>query len=706
MSQFFNTIRNITRSPVFPGDDDLTQLARFVNNFAWIILASAGIFSVIWLISAPGQAARLILAAPLFALSGVILAFVRRRQIGAANQLLVWGLWVTLLVAAWFSGGVHAPAMGGFIVVVLLASLLLERRVTRWCAISTIAALLGLALAEEMGIISDHGYSTPISIWASYVAYIVVASLFLQMATTNIRESLLRARLEIQQREETEAALRESEAIFNLAFQSSPIAMSISARGAGLLDVNRALETITGYSREELIGRSTLELGLWLEPERQTATVEQLFREGRITNVEFGFKRKDGSHGFGLASALVVQINGQDCALASIVDITERKEAEQALNEAEVRYRSLVEQIPVVTYRDKVDADGSNEYISPQIEDLLGFSPAEFDRNPTFWQTLVHPDDLQGALADISRYIKSGERTRMEYRLRTKDDRWVWVRDEAVVVTDAAGEPLFVQGVFTDITEQKRADEEIRRLNAELEGRVRQRTAQLEATNKELEAFSYTVSHDLRVPLRAIDGFSRILADEFAGEIPETARRYLSLVRDNTRRMGALIEDLIAFSRMSRASLQREPVNPKRIAEEIWNERKVELGTRRIQFAAAHLPPCSADPRLFRIALANLIDNAIKFTRQQAEATIEVGVREEDGQGVYFIRDNGTGFDMRYADKLFGVFQRLHREDEFEGSGIGLATVKRIINRHGGDIWAEAAPGEGATFFFTLPDET
>jgi hypothetical protein len=706
LSEFFKTIRNITRSPVFPGDDDLTQLARFVNNFAWIILASAGIFSVIWLISAPGQAARLILTAPLFALGGVILAFVRRRQIGAANQLLVWGLWVTLLVAAWFSGGVHAPAMGGLIVVVLLASLLLERRVTRWCAISTITALLGLALAEELGIISDQGYSTPIAIWASYVAYIVVASLFLQMATTNIRESLLRARQEIQQREVTEAALRESEAIFNLAFQSSPIAMSISARGAGLLDVNRALETITGYSREELIGHSALELGLWLEPERQTATVEQLFREGRISNVEFAFKRKDGSRGFGLASAVVVQINGQDCALASIVDITERKKAEQALNEAEVRYRSLVEQIPVVTYRDKVDADGSNEYISPQIEDLLGFSPAEFDRNPNFWQTLVHPDDLQGALADISRYIKSGERTRMEYRLRTKDGRWVWVRDEAVVVTDAAGKPLFVQGVFTDITEQKRADEEIRRLNAELEGRVRQRTAQLEATNKELEAFSYTVSHDLRVPLRAIDGFSRILADEFAGEMPDTARRYLSLVRDNTRRMGTLIEDLIAFSRMSRASLQREPVNPKRIAEEIWSERKVELGTRKIQFAAAHLPPCSADPRLFRIALANLIDNAIKFTRQQAEATIEVGVREEDGRGVYFVRDNGTGFDMRYADKLFGVFQRLHREDEFEGSGIGLATVKRIINRHGGDIWVEAAPGQGATFFFTLPDET
>jgi len=243
---------------------------------------------------------------------------------------------------------------------------------------------------------------------------------------------------------------------------------------------------------------------------------------------------------------------------------------------------------------------------------------------------------------------------------------------------------------------------QVQRHAAELEARVRARTAELEAANHELEAFSYSVSHDLRAPLRAIQGFARILLDTYAPSLPDQAQHYLHLVVDSAQHMGQLIEDLLAFSRMSRQPLTKQPVALAALVRQVLQDLRPLQGARHIDVCMGTLPLCQADPALLKQVMSNLLANALKFTSRRAAAVIEVGWRQEQGEAIYFVKDNGAGFDMAYADKLFGVFQRLHRADEYEGTGVGLAIVQRIIHRHGGRIWAEAAVEQGATFSFTL----
>jgi signal transduction histidine kinase len=250
-----------------------------------------------------------------------------------------------------------------------------------------------------------------------------------------------------------------------------------------------------------------------------------------------------------------------------------------------------------------------------------------------------------------------------------------------------------------------RLHERVKRHAEELEQRVRERTAELEAANRDLEAFSYSVSHDLRAPLRAINGFARILVEEHSADLSAEARDYLQLVCDNAVQMGRLVDDLLAFSRLGRQAVRTQSVSPTGLVRRCLEELHAEQKGRRVEIILPDLPACRADPSLLKQVWLNLLANALKYTRKREQATIEVGCRSEEGQRTYFVRDNGVGFDMRYAGKLFGVFQRLHRAEDYEGTGVGLAIVQRIVQRHGGRVWAEAAPDHGATFFFTLPAE-
>lgn len=279
-----------------------------------------------------------------------------------------------------------------------------------------------------------------------------------------------------------------------------------------------------------------------------------------------------------------------------------------------------------------------------------------------------------------------------------------WWAFSAAPVCGPGGEPTGAVMTFRDITERKNAEQEIRRLNDELERRIKDRTSQLEAANKELEAFAYSVSHDLRAPLRHIDGFIELLQKHMKNTLDSKARHYMTLIADSAKQMGTLIDDLLQFSRMGRTEMVTTDVDLRQLVNEVVRSFRPETQGRRIDWEIAALPCVTGDRPMIRIVLANLIANAIKFTRPRQIAKIEIGYSADNPEEyVIFVRDNGVGFDMNYADKLFGVFQRLHRADEFEGTGIGLANVQRVINRHGGRVWAEARVDEGATFYFSLP---
>jgi signal transduction histidine kinase len=260
--------------------------------------------------------------------------------------------------------------------------------------------------------------------------------------------------------------------------------------------------------------------------------------------------------------------------------------------------------------------------------------------------------------------------------------------------------------LFENILEKKLAEEQLRLFNTQLEERVKQRTIELEAANKELEAFSYTVSHDLRSPLRAIGGYSHILLNDFAEDLSAPARSFLDNIIAGTNQMSALIDGLLTFSRTSRAEIHRQAVDTNAIAAEAWQAILAESPRQPIDFQCADLPPCRADRTLLRQVFVNLLSNAVKYSRNSNPAKIEINWSQQGKEIVYFVRDNGAGFDMKYSNKLFGVFQRLHHADEFEGTGIGLATSQRIVNRHGGKIWAESERGKGTTFYFTIGSTT
>jgi len=376
--------------------------------------------------------------------------------------------------------------------------------------------------------------------------------------------------------------------------------------------------------------------------------------------------------------------------------------SEGQLRRAEARYRSLVEQIPAITFMAALDGGLNELYVSPQVESMLGFSQREWLANPVLWHSQLHPGDRDRWSREFAVTCATGRPFRSEYRFIARDGRTVWVHGEAQVVRDESGRPLFLQGVAFDITESKRAEEQMRSLNEELERRVALRTDELQRANKDLEAFSYSVSHDLRAPLRTIYGFSQALEEDCGAELSAEGQGHLRRVLDAAARMEQLIEGMLKLSRVSRADLRRERVDLSAIATQVAAELRAHDPARKVEFQIAPGAEAVGDVPLVRQVLQNLLGNAWKYTARRDLAKIEFGSAELDGQKVYFVRDNGAGFDMAYAGKLFGAFQRLHTESEFAGTGIGLATVQRIVARLGGRVWVEAAVDRGATFFFTL----
>jgi len=395
-----------------------------------------------------------------------------------------------------------------------------------------------------------------------------------------------------------------------------------------------------------------------------------------------------------------------DLIYAAARDLTKRIEAEQALRRSEARYRLMADNTADVIWVLDV-ATTRFTYVSPSVERLRGYTSEEVLSQSL--DEVMTPESRAAVAANLPRVIaafQSGDESARinvdEVDQPRKDGTVVATEVTTTFLTDADGNVDRVLGVSRDITERRKAEAEIRTLNEGLEERVRERTVQLEGAIAELEAFSYSVSHDLRAPLRAINGYATILTEDHADGIGDDGRRCCDNIIGSTRRMGQLIDDLLSFSRLGRSRLAREPIDMAALAQSAFGEITTEGQRGTVDLSVGPLASVVGDPTLLRQVWANLLSNALKFTADARVPSIALDCRCADGEAVYTITDNGPGFDMRHSGKLFQVFERLHG-GEYEGSGIGLAIVRRAVEAHGGRVWAESAPGEGATFFFSLP---
>jgi len=630
--------------------------------------------------------------------------------------------------------------------------------------------------------------------------------------------------LDISARKRAERALSASEERFGKMFREAPETMTlVRAADATYLDVNREFEKQTGFARQEVVGRTSFDLGLWHVPQEREAMLRRLHESGRLSNLEFVLRRRDGALRGVQLNCVTIEVAGEACWLFILRDITERKRAEAALRESEQRFRVLSE-LSADFYWEQdeqlrfVERVGHTwERHSYPAADVIGKTRWELsalNMSEEDWQR--HRADLEARREfrnlEVERPLPSGgtrwistsgrpifdaegrfrgyrgvgsdvtERKRAERALRESEQRfralvdlssdWYWATDAEHRFTfregeilrrmgippeadygirrwemgflnmdeqawarhraaldrreefrdlllerrspdgrvhwatisgrpqyDAEGHFVGYHGTGRDVTRQVLAEQHLRQLNEALEQKVAARTADLDAANRELEAFSYSVSHDLRAPLRQIDGFLRLLSKEIP-QPGEKAAHYLDTITSAAQRMSQRIEDLLAFSRIGRAELKRRAVDLSALARLVAKELATGAPERRVEWRITEGLAAHADAGLMRVVLENLLGNAWKYTRRKPRATIEFA---RTPAGEFMVRDDGAGFDPKFAKSLFQPFRRLHAAQEFEGSGVGLATVRRILERHGGSVRAEGAVDAGATFHFTLP---
>jgi len=497
----------------------------------------------------------------------------------------------------------------------------------------------------------------------------------------------------ISYRKAQEEALAISEERFFKAYHATPDGISLSRLADGMIiEINAAFSRITGYSAGEALGRTAVSLGLWSDEGQRTESLGVLARTGSVRDVVGRIVTRSGEERIVVFNAERIMVGEEPYLMSVTRDITEQHRAEKALEKRERLYRSLFDA-----------ALDSIAILSPGgiilDANTAACRASGYDRDELVGRSIFSVMDPQDPATYPGAMAKLFERGSLlaERKLVRKDGAVVPVEGHAWPLPDGN-----VQLIVRDLTETRRSAALVKELNVTLERRVAERTLELEAANRELDSFTQTISHDLRTPIEAIAGFADALRCSSAGNLDEAGLRYLGLVEQGAVRMDVMLMDLLKFARAGRAAVSKAPVDMRALAAGVAGE----LGAGPSGQAAVvvgDLPVVSGDASLLRQVWVNLVSNALKFSARCAQPRVEIGAARVEGGTQFTIRDNGCGFEPEYAGRLFGVFQRLHSDQEYAGNGVGLAIVQRIVERHGGRVWADAVPGAGATFHFTLP---
>jgi len=490
--------------------------------------------------------------------------------------------------------------------------------------------------------------------------------------------------------------LREEDTKFFRIFHATPSLLVLASMTDGkYLEVNESFETVLGYRRDEVIGRTSLELKIWQNPKDRELVLRRLAAGKKVRDQEINFRKKSGGIVVGLYSAEIIDIGGEPCLLSLVNDITDRKKAEEKLRQSEERYRRLYNETPVMLH--STDRDGRLVSVSNFWLETLGY-----ERNEVLGRIATDflLPESRAHFIEVTRsnFFLTDCCKEVPCRLQKKNGEAMDVLLSAIAERDDDGKFTHSLAVIIDVTDRKRAYEEIDRLHTDLAARA----YELEVANRELEAFNYTVAHDLRKPLTVINGYCQIIREVCGSKLDPDCKEYLQEAYEGTCRMNRLIDTLLNFSRLAHAEPHREIIDLSAMAREVARELQYSDPERRVTIVIREGIEVNGDKNLLRVVMDNLIGNAWKYSAVREEAVIEFGLAELAGVPTCFVRDNGPGFDMAYAEKLFAPFKRLPGVDNCEGFGIGLATVERIIRRHDGKVWAEGEPGKGATFYFTV----
>ncbi len=508
--------------------------------------------------------------------------------------------------------------------------------------------------------------------------------------------------------------LRVSQARFKHLFQEAPVGYHSLGSDLKFIDINNAELNMIGYERDEIIGKKS-----WADvivPEDYPTFEKhkkELMKKGSVKNQMYTVVRKDGTRrSVILNGKAFFDDNGRLLyTFGNVLDLTEKLQAEKELNEAHSRLTYHIQNTPLGF----VEWDAKMRVMewSRQSEQMFGWKKEEVVGKLSDEWSLVYSEDAEYVMGRMEKMLEGKElRNVISNRNLTRNGDVRYCEWYNSALLDKNGNLVSVMSLVHDVTERVSAHQEIRKLNVLLEEKVRQRTRELELANKELESFAYSVSHDLRAPLRGIDGFSQVLLEKHASQLDDRGVNYLNRVRQASQRMGFLIDDILGLSRISRTEIKMEQVDLAALSREIITSLSEKEPERKVDFRSPDKLMVTGDASLLRVVMQNLLDNAWKYSSPRDLAVIEIGIHEyggdmdTNGNITVFVRDNGVGFKMKYHDKLFMAFQRLHSQDEFPGTGIGLATVQRIVQRHSGTIRAESNENEDAVFFFNLPNKS